>query len=311
MQSINEPRLISSESDVTPTVLNAMANTQNARLKHIMTSLVTHLHQFILETRPSEEEFEQGLRWIAALGHHTTESNNEVVLAADVLGASTLIDLINNDGMQGETMSALLGPFYRGQAPQVALGDSIARSLTPGPSLFFRGKVTEVDGTPIGGATLDIWQASPVGLYENQDLEQDDFNLRGKLTTDSSGNYHFVSVKPAGYPIPTDGPVGVLLRAQRRVPMRPAHVHFVVTAPGHKTLITQIFSDDQAALVGDVVFGAKPRIVGDFVEHREPHPDYPGATLPFFTCEYDFKLVAGTPTYPVPPISSKKPEFAS
>jgi catechol 1,2-dioxygenase len=303
-----EQQLISSETDVTPAVLAAAENTPNQRLKEIMVSLVTHLHQFILETRPTEEEFERGIGWITALGHHTNDSNHEVVLAADVLGASTLIDLINNNGMQGETMSALLGPFYRGQAPECAPGDCIARSETPGPTLFFKGKVTETDGTPIAGATLDVWQASPVGLYENQDVSQDDFNLRGKFNTDARGGYNFVSVKPAGYPIPTDGPVGVLLRSQNRVPMRPAHVHFVVTAPGHKTLITQIFSDNHEALVGDVVFGAKRQIVGDFVEHTEPHPDYPGATLPFYTCEYDFKLVVGTPTYPVPPISTKKSE---
>lgn len=307
MNHINiEQKLISREADVTPVVLMAMANTPNLRLREIMSSLVAHLHQFILETRPTEEEFEQGIGWITALGHHTDESNHEVILAADVLGASTLIDLINNNGMQGETMSALLGPFYRGQAPECALGDCIARSETPGPTLFFKGKVTGTDGAPIAGATLDIWQASPVGLYENQDADQDDFNLRGKLTTDANGNYNFVSVKPAGYPIPTDGPVGVLLRAQQRVPMRPAHVHFIVTAAGHKTLITQIFSDSHEALVGDVVFGAKQQIVGDFVEHTEPHPDYPGATLPFYTCEYDFALVVGTPTYPIPPISAKK-----
>lgn len=301
-----EHQLISTETDVTPTTLAAMERTSNPRLKEVMASAVRHLHEFVRETRPTEEEFEEALRWIATLGHHTTEANNEVVLAADVLGASTLIDLINNNGMQGETMSALLGPFYRGQAPECANGDCIARSSTPGPTLFFKGKVTELDGTPIAGAKLDVWQASPVGLYENQDARQDDFNLRGVFHTDSQGTFRFVSVKPAGYPIPTDGPVGDLLRAQHRHPMRPAHIHFIVSAPGHKTLITQIFCDSPEALAGDVVFGAKRQIIGEFVEHTEPHPDYPDATVPFYTCEYDFKLVVGTPTYPVPPISGKK-----
>lgn len=301
-----EPKLITSEADVTPTVLAAMANTDNTRLKQVMTLAVNHLHQFILETRPTEEEYEYALRWITEIGQRTNEFHNEVVLAADVLGASTLIDLINNNGMQGETMSALLGPFYRGKAPLCQSGDCIARSDTEGSSLFFKGRVNGVDGAPIAGATLDVWQASPVGLYENQDETQEDFNLRGKFTTDAEGRFHFVSVKPAGYPVPTDGPAGVLLRAQNRVPMRPAHIHFIVTAPGHKTLITQIFSDTPEALAADVVFGAKRQIVGDFVAHTEPHPDFPGATLPFYTCEYDFKLVAGTPTFPVPPISGKK-----
>ena len=301
-----EPKLISTVADVTPTVLAAMSRTAEPRLKQIMASMVQHLHAFIIETRPTEEEFELGLRWIAALGHHTNESNNEVVLAADVLGASTLIDLINNNGMQGETMSALLGPFYRGQAPDCASGDSIARSETPGPVLYFKGRVTEVDGTPIAGAKLDVWQASPVGLYENQDAGQDDFNLRGVFRTDVDGSFHFSSVKPAGYPVPVDGPVGDLLRAQQRHPMRPAHIHFIVSAPGHKTLITQIFSDTLEALAGDVVFGAKTQIIGDFVEHTEQHPDYPDTPLPFYSCEYQFRLIEGEPSYPVPPISGKK-----
>ncbi|ANH06928.1 dioxygenase [Shinella sp. HZN7] len=300
------PKLITKEADVTPTVLAAMANTDNPRLKEIMTVLVDHLHQFILKTRPTEEEFEYALRWIVEIGQRTNEFHNEVVLAADVLGASTLIDLINNNGMQGETMSALLGPFYRGDAPVCANGDCIARSQTPGATLFFSGRVIGTDGAPIAGAMLDVWQASPVGLYENQDETQEDCNLRGKFIGAADGRYHFRSVKPAGYPVPTDGPVGVLLRAQNREPMRPAHVHFIVSAPGHKTLITQIFSDTPEALAADVVFGAKQQIVGNFVMHTEPHPDYPDASLPFYTCEYDFKLVPGTSTLPVPPISGKK-----
>lgn len=300
------PRLITKEADVTPTVLAAMADTADPRLREIMSALVDHLHRFILETRPTEAEFEYALRWIVEIGQRTNEFHNEVVLAADVLGASTLIDLINNDGMQGETMSALLGPFYRGDAPVCANGDCIARSQTPGAPLFFSGRVTGTDGAPVAGAVLDVWQASPVGLYENQDETQEDCNLRGKFTSEADGRYHFRSVKPAGYPVPTDGPVGVLLRAQNREPMRPAHVHFIVSAPGYKTLITQIFSDTPEALAADVVFGAKQQIVGRFVMHSEPHPDYPDASLPFYTCTYDFKLVPGTSVLPVPPISGKK-----
>lgn len=147
-------------------VLAAMARTDDPRLKELMDATVRHLHAFVRETRPTEEEFETALRWIAGLGQRTNKSHNEVVLAADVLGASTLIDLINNDGMQGETMSALLGPFYRGQSPACVNGDCIARSETPGPSLYFKGKVTKTDGTPIEGAKLDVWQAWPVQLYE-------------------------------------------------------------------------------------------------------------------------------------------------
>lgn len=297
--------LIKGEGDVTEIVLSSYKKTSDPRLNEIMTSLTKHLHAFLLETRPTEEEYEMGLRWVASLGHHTDTANNEVVLAADVLGASTLIDIMNNDGGRGETMSALLGPFYRGGAPDCEAGDTIARSDQEGSPLFFKGRVIDLDGTPIAGASVDVWQASPVGLYENQDTDQDDFNLRGKFTSDAEGRYSFRSVRPKGYPVPINGPVGDLLRAQNRKAFRPAHVHFIVSAPGHKTLITQVFSDTRQAMVEDVVFGAKEAIVGDFVSHQGPHPDYPGVEGEFFTCEFDFKLVEGTPTFPVPPISGK------
>jgi catechol 1,2-dioxygenase len=299
------PKLVAAEADVTPTVLDAMADTDDRRLREVMASAVRHLHAFLRETRPTEAEFEAALCWIARCGQLTNDNHNEVVLAADVLGASTLIDLINNDGMQGETLSALLGPFYRGEAPEIGNGGSIVYCDTPGPALIVSGRVTDCDGLPLAGAMLDVWQASPAGLYENQDRAQADFNLRGRLRTDAKGRYAFRSVKPARYPVPTDGPVGDLLRAQKRTPMRPAHIHFIVSAPGHATLITQIFADTPQALAMDVVFGAKPQICGDFVEHAEPDPAHPGVPAPFFTCTYDFRLKPGTPCFPVPPISGK------
>lgn len=298
--------IISREDQVTPKVLNAMADTDDARLKEIMTALVKHTHAFIRDVRPTEQEFEFGLNWITRLGQLTDDSHNETVLAADILGISTLIDLINNDGMQGETMSALLGPFYRGESPPCGFGETIARSDTPGLELFITGRVLELDGTPVAGATLDIWQASPEGLYENQDPTQADYNLRGIQQTGADGRYLFHSIAPAGYPVPTFGPAGDLLIAQNRNPMRPAHVHFIVSAPAHKTLITQIFTDDDQAMAEDVVFGAKKQICGKLVKHTEPHPDHPGATLPFYTCEYDFILKPGEPKFPIPPIKGKK-----
>ena len=156
--------IVSREDEVTPKGLNAMADTDDARLSEIMTSLVRHLHGFIRDVRLTEEEFEYALRWITRLGQLTDDSHNETVLAADILGASTLVDLINNDGMQGETMSALLGPFCRGESPSCGLGETIARSETPGHDLYIKGRVLELDGRPVEGASLDIWQASPEGL---------------------------------------------------------------------------------------------------------------------------------------------------
>ncbi|MBO0344329.1 catechol 1,2-dioxygenase [Roseibium sp. CAU 1637] len=298
-------RLIATEDDVTPMVLAAMDQTTDPRFKEIITSLVRHLHAFIQEVRPTEEEYERGLQILNAIGQQTDDTHNEAVLICDVLGASTLIDLINNDGMQGETMSALLGPFYRGNAPHCGHGESIARSSTSGDPLILKGRVLDVNGAPIAGAKLDVWQASPDGLYENQDREQDDFNLRGLFTTNKDGEYLIRTTKPAGYPVPVHTTTGDLLRAQNRTPMRPAHVHFIVSAPEHKTLVTQIFSDTDEAMISDVVFGAKEQIAGDLQRHDTPMADYPDQVPPFYTCTYDFILKPGVPTFPEPPIKGK------
>jgi catechol 1,2-dioxygenase len=294
--SNQERSLIATEDDVTPFVLAAMANTSDARLHTIVTSLVRHLHAFVREVRPTEDEYEAGLRILNSIGQATDDSHNEAVLYCDALGISTLIDLINNDGMQGETMSALLGPFYRGEAPTYDYGESIA--LEPdedGAPLTMEGRVLDVSGAPIAGATLDVWQASPKGMYENQDPDQPNFNLRGKFTTDADGRYKFHSLKPAGYPVPTHTPTGDLLRLQKRSPFRPAHLHFIVSAPEHKTLITQIFADTDEAMLNDVVFGAKKQIAADMIETSDGS----------FHCTYDFKLKPGVPTFPEPPIKGK------
>ncbi|NKX64682.1 catechol 1,2-dioxygenase [Labrenzia sp. 5N] len=302
---VTTTRLISKEEDVTPAVLAAMEATTDPRFKEIITSLVRHLHAFLREVRPTEAEYEKGLQILNAIGQQTDNAHNEAVLICDVLGASTLIDLINNDGMQGETMSALLGPFYRGSAPDCEFGDTIARSTTSGDPLVLKGRVLDVNGEPIAGATLDVWQASPDGLYENQDKDQADFNLRGKFISDENGNYLIRTVKPAGYPVPVHTTTGDLLRAQKRTPMRPAHVHFIVSAPEHKTLITQIFADTDEAMVNDVVFGAKEQIAGDLELRETPSAEYPDVAVPFYTCTYDFILKPGEPRFPEPPIKGK------
>lgn len=309
-QSNRDPELdaliVSKEEEVTPKVLNAMADTQDPRLKEIMTSLVTHLHAFFREVRPTEEEYEAGLRFLNDIGQHSNPSHNEAVLFCDVLGTSTLIDLINNDGMQGETMSALLGPFYRGSAPVCTTGECLVRTDTDGDTLLMKGRVRDLDGNPITGAKLDVWQADPKGLYENQDPNQADFNLRGLYVSDDEGRYKIHTIRPAGYPVPTHtSPTGPLLAAQKRRPYRPAHIHFIVSAPGCKTLITQIFVDERRAMADDVVFGAKEQISVDLTPTDTPDPDFPDVEPPFMACEYDFVLKPGEPSFPVPPISAK------
>lgn len=294
--------LIEDEFSVTPIVEAAMAGTSDPRLRFVMASLVRHLHDFLREVRPTDEEFEQGLEFVAALGHATHATNNEVVLAADVLGLSTLVTVMNNSTRDGRTPGALLGPFYRANAPAYDCGDCVVQDDAPGLPLFVSGTVRATDGTPLAGALVEVWQASPVGLYDNQDPSQPDRNLRGRFHTDAHGRYHFRTVRPAGYPVPTGGPVGTLLAAQQRHPYRPAHIHFIVAAPGYRTLVTQVFADEAPALEGDVTFGVHRQLVGrlDHVEQgRSPWGELPA---PYDTLDFDFALEPGTPTFPKPPI---------
>lgn len=287
--------IVSDPATLTPTVLRAMANS-DSRLAELMASLVAHLHAFVRETGLTEEEYQRGLAFLAALGQATGPEKNEVVLMADVLGVSTLVALQNSSRTGRATASAVLGPFWRKNAPRFPAGASIARGNTPGVPLFVSGQVLDGERRPVAGADVDVWQASPVGFYENQDPDQPDMNLRGVLTTDHEGRYHFETVRPAGYPVPTDGPVGELLRAQHRHAWRPAHLHFMISAPGFRTLVTQVFADEDEALHRDVVFAVLEPLVGDLKESV----DADGRRIA--TLSYDFTLEPGEQRFPMPPL---------
>ena len=232
---------IENQAMVTDAVVEAVSRTQDPRLREILLALVRHLHGFVREVRLTEREFQEAARIIAAMGQKTTASHNEVVLMAGSLGVSSLVCLLNNgNNGQTETQANLLGPFWRDDQPLSASGDSLVRSPTPGPGLMVRVSIEDGEGRPIAGAEVDVWHSSPEGLYENQDPGQAEMNLRGRFISDAAGRFHFRSVKPAGYPIPVDGPVGELVKATRRHNWRPAHLHFMIYKPGFKTLICEI-----------------------------------------------------------------------
>ncbi|ARO30377.1 catechol 1,2-dioxygenase protein [Rhizobium sp. NXC14] len=295
--------VIRTESELTPAVLAVMNRTRDPRLREILVAMVKHLHAFVREVRLSEVEFREATAILNEIGQLQTDSHNEFVLMAGSLGVSSLVCLLNNgDNGQTETSQSLLGPFWRLNSPRVENGGTIIRSETPGTPLFVHAKVVDRGGKPIQGAEVDVWHASPVGLYENQDPDQAEMNLRGKFTTDDEGRFWFRTVKMVGYPIPVDGVVGRLLRAQGRHPYRPAHLHALIFKQGYKTLISQVFDPSDPNIDSDVQFGVTAALTGDFVRHVEPHPSDTDVSGPWFSLDYTYVMEPGEAILPRPPI---------
>ncbi|MGA3309625.1 MAG: dioxygenase [Xanthobacteraceae bacterium] len=298
--------IIGNEEDVTKAVLSELKRAPNPRFREIMSAFVRHLHDFAREVQLTEEEFQAAIGYIVALGKHTDETHNEAVLMSGSLGFSTLICLLNNGNHgQTETDANLLGPFWRMHSPLTENGGSIVRSPTPGPALFVDASFRDIDGKPIAGAEVDVWQSSPEGFYENQDPLQSDMNLRGKFITDAQGRIGFRSVKPAGYPIPIDGPVGELLRAQGRHNMRPAHLHFLAYKDGFKTLISQLYVPDDEHIETDVQFGVTRHLIGNYVRHDEGRPPAADVKAPWYSLDHTFVMENGAARLPKPPITGK------
>lgn len=295
--------VIKTESDVTPAVLAVMGQTSDPRAREILTALVKHLHAFVREVRLTEVEFREATAILNEIGQLQTDSHNEFVLMSGSLGVSSLVCLLNNgDSGQTETSQSLLGPFWRLNSPRVENGGTIIRSDTPGTPLFVRARVVDRDGNPVSGAEVDVWHASPVGLYENQDPDQAEMNLRGKFTTDEEGRFWFRTVKMVGYPIPVNGVVGRLLKAQGRHPYRPAHLHALIFKHGYKTLISQVFDPSDPHIESDVQFGVTAALTGDFVRHEEPHPTDKDVQGPWFSLDYTYVMEPGEAVLPRPPI---------
>jgi catechol 1,2-dioxygenase len=294
--------IIANQQEVTPAVLKVMEQTNDPRLREIMVSLIQHLHAFVRDVRLTETEFQQATRILNTMGQQSNEKHNEFVLMAGSLGVSSLVCLLNNgDNGTTETTQSLLGPFWRRNHPMTENGGSILRSETPGPRLYGRFDFRDQGGKPIEGLEVDIWHASPVGLYENQDESQAEFNLRGKFLTGADGVLTFRSVKPVGYPIPTDTTVGELLKAQNRHPYRPAHVHVLAHKPGFKTLISQIYVDETDYLTSDVQFGVTAALVARLERHDEPHPE-DGDVGEWYSLDHTLVLEPGESKLPIPPI---------
>ncbi|GER10165.1 dioxygenase family protein [Variovorax boronicumulans] len=275
-------------------VLDANQGTHDARTRTVLDAMIRHLHAFASEVTLTYEELFKGLDFMVRIGQATGPRKHEGILLADILGLATLVLLMDAKAVlaAGGTEPALIGPFWRANQPVRPNGVRIATDDTAGATLHVKGRVLSLDGTPIAGARIETWQAAPSGLYENQDPEQEDMNLRAVFETDADGRFWFESVQPSGYGVPTDGPCGELLALQNRSHMRPAHLHFIAIAPGHKVLTTQIFDARDPYAYSDAAFGAVGSLLRDF------EPDSAG----HFHLDFELRLEPGETRLPTPPL---------
>lgn len=252
------------------------------RLRTVMASLIKHLHAFIKDVELTEEEWGKAIAFLTRTGQMCGNERQEYILLSDVLGASMLVDAINNRRPEGATESTVFGPFHVANAPVRQMGDCISLD-GKGEVCLFEGRILDLDGQPISGAKLDVWADNAEGFYDVQQPDtQPQWNNRGIFITGDDGQYHFVGAKPVSYPIPDDGPVGKMLAALGRHPYRPAHIHFMITAPGYQKLVTHTFVGGDEYLTSDTVFGVKESLVAPFEKTEN------GATM--WKSKFDFVL---------------------
>ena len=248
------------EETATEAVVNSFEGTQDPRLREVLESLTRHLHGFVRDVEPTQTEWEAAIAFLTAVGAKCDAKRQEFILLSDVLGVSMLVDAINNRTPAGATESTVLGPFHVVASPRRELGDDIA-DVSEGQRVLVRGRVLALDGEPIAGAEVDVWHADAEGFYDVQKDETPDQDLRGLFVTDAEGRFWFRTVLPSHYPIPDDGPVGDLLRHTSRHPYRPAHIHLIAAAEGHRPVTTHLFVEGSPYLDDDTVFGVKRSLV--------------------------------------------------
>jgi protocatechuate 3,4-dioxygenase beta subunit len=280
------------EAELTSIVLERYAGTPDPRLREILSSLVTHLHAFARETRLTEPEWLAGIDFLTRTGQKCDDKRQEMILLSDNLGLSALVNMVSAGVPDGATESTVVGPFYVPTAPEKQWGDSILlRPRGDEPELVVHGDVKGLDGEPVPDAKIEVWQTDSNGMYDIQDEAQPEDNLRGWYRANAQGKYLIRTIRPTSYPIPTDGPVGELLRATNRHPWRPAHLHATVSAPGYETLTTHLFDAEDEYLDSDVVFAVKESLIRDVRSNAgEEKAARFGVSTPFWEVETDFLL---------------------
>ncbi|WP_445671836.1 dioxygenase family protein [Pseudomonas inefficax] len=276
-------------ADLTCDVIEQMSTTPSARLREIMESAVRHLHAFATETRLTPEEWLTGIAFLTEAGQMCNADRQEFILLSDTLGLSSLVNLLHDqDGLSQATESSVLGPFYRENAPSYTYGDSIAEPGSSGIPVSYYGQIRDSEGNPVSGATIQIWQTDAEGWYDIQLHGQDAMDMRGSFISDTEGWYRAVSVLPKSYPLPNDGPVRRMLDAQGRHGYRPAHIHFLISAEGHKELVTALYLAGDPYLHSDTVFGVTTSklIVTPHLDEQDPQSG-------LASIRYDFVLATG------------------
>jgi hydroxyquinol 1,2-dioxygenase len=268
------------------------------RLRELMSVLVRHLHEFAIEVGLTQEEWAEGIKILTDTGHLTDDKRQEFILWSDALGLSMLVDALEHDLPEGATESTVLGPFFVANSPLRGYGENIAEQ-SAGDPIWVHGRVLSIDGQPIAGAELDVWQNGDNRLYAVQDPNAADEHLRGRFKTRDDGSYAFLGVRPVPYTIPDDGPVGRMLASTGRHPWRPAHLHIIVRAPGHRTLTTHIFDAASDYLDSDAVFAVKRSLLRRFVRHSADDPETPpGVVGDWYSVENDLVLAPEEPEEP-------------
>ena len=281
------------EKSITQAVLARMDQCEDPRFRKVMTSLITHLHDFVREVKLTEAEWIGAIQFLTDTGKTVTEKRQEFILLSDTLGVSILVITLNNPATDGTTDSTVLGPYYWEGAPELPLGADLAEGVKGEPA-FYSGRVLDSAGRPIAGAVLDIWSGDGEGTYDMQMEGDVGMKARGRIRTDTGGRYSFWSIKPEYYPVPTDGPVGRMLQKMGRHPMRPGHIHMIVSAPGHHAITTHLFAAGSEYIDSDAVFGVKDSLVTAFRKHPAGKaPDGTTRNVPFYTVDYDFRLRSG------------------
>jgi protocatechuate 3,4-dioxygenase beta subunit len=281
-------------ADITEATLRSFAQTPEARTKQLLQAAVRHLHAFATEVNLTTNELIRLAEILTAAGKISDASRHEFLLMSDIMGLTMVVDYTTNQKPEGAFESSVLGPFYRADAPWIEQGGDICRQENLGTPTLVSGRILSTEGKPIKGAVLDIWQVPANGMYENTDPSQVEFNCRGRLKAAEDGAYRFWTVKPVPYPIPKDGPAGLILDSAARHNMRAAHIHVIVEAPGYEKVISELFVKGDPYIDSDAVFGVKESLIAEFVLHESKADAAAyGRPAPFYTVNYDFVLATG------------------